>query len=135
VKAINALKAWALAEVVMTAVYAGQWRGLRFENPAGPLPASALVAGMELAYLLPFLAAVLFTLRWWQGERPALDPVSSWAMLTYSLASIASFALWDRAVTLADARQLLAFDAGVSLLGLWPALSLIAFIRRTAARP
>lgn len=134
-RAINALKAWALAEVVMAAVYAGQWRGLRFEDQAGPPPASALVAGLELAYLLPFLAAVLFSWRWWQTSRPSLDARTGWAILVYSLASIASFALRDGVATLADARRLYAFDTGVSLLGLWPALAMVAFIRRTAARP
>ncbi len=133
--AIAALKAWALAEVVMAALYAGRWQTLRFEDPLAPPPGSPLVAGLELAYLAIFLIAVALTLRWWQQRRPPLDRGSRWAILTYSLTTIASFALWDQASTVAEVRPLYALDVGISLLGLWPALSLIALVRRTAEQP
>lgn len=130
--AIAALKAWAFAEVIMAAVYFGAWQGLRFEDPLSPPPPKPLINGLELAYLLPFAAAIMLAGRWWHQARPALDQRSGWAMLVYSLASTASFALWDSATTLGEVRPLYAFDAAISLLSLWPALSLIALIRRTA---
>lgn len=132
---IGTLKAWALAEVVMAAAHGGRWHALRFEDPAAPPPVSALLAGLELACLLLLVAAIILAFHWWREVRLSLDRRSRWSILAYSLASITSFALWDNVGTLADARRLHAFDAGVSLLALWPALSLIAFIRRTAERP
>lgn len=133
--AIAALKAWALAEVVMAAVYIGAWHSLRFENPASLPPQSPLIAGLELACLVPFLAAIILTWRWWRISRPSPDARTKWAILAYSLASITSFALWDNARTMADVRPLYALDAAISLIGLWPALSLTALIRQTAAQP
>jgi hypothetical protein len=133
--AIAALKVWALAEIVMAAVYFGAWTSLRFEDPTAPPPPSPLIAGLELAYLVPFFAALVLSWRWWKGHRSPPDPRTKWGLLIYSLASIASFALWDNATTLADVRPLYALDAAISLAGLWPALSLIAFIRKTAAQP
>ena len=50
--AIAALKAWALAQVVMAAVYIGAWHSLRFENPAAPPPQRPLIAGLDLASIL-----------------------------------------------------------------------------------
>lgn len=117
----------------MAAVYFGLWRGLRFEDPSAPAPpAPALLTALELAYLLPFGAAILLTLRWWRAHRPPIDTASGLGMLAYGLASLASFLLWDRAASLEDVRQLHALDAGISLMGLWPALALVALIRRTA---
>ncbi|WP_416907408.1 MAG: hypothetical protein ACMVO5_10210 [Polymorphobacter sp.] len=129
---IIALKAWALAEVVMAAVYAGAWRALRFGEMAARQ--AALIGALEMAYLLVFLLAALLGLRWWLGARQPRSAGLGWAVLVYSLASIASFAAWERAETLAEVRALHALDAGVSLLGLWPALAMVALIRETEAR-
>jgi hypothetical protein len=130
---ITALKAWALAEVVMASVYVGAWRSLRFE--AGVPEQSALITGLELAYLAIFFAAAALTLRWWLRAGQPRTAASGWAVLAYSLASIISFAAWDNATTIADIRSVYALDAAVSLLGLWPALALVALIRKTASQP
>lgn len=133
--AIGALKVWALAEVVMAAVYFGEWQRLQFEDPEIAPPPSPLISGFELVYLVPLFAAVIVTWRWWRTTGPALDRRTSLGLAVYSLTSILSIALWDGATTLGQARPLYALDAGISLGGLWPALSLIAFIRQSVARP
>ncbi len=135
VTTIAALKAWALAEVLMAAVHAGQWRQLRLElADAPPPPPDPLVAGLELVCLLLFLAAGLLAWRWWRRANPAARPAqgraASWSLLLYSLASIASFLFWERADTLGAVRQLLVFDALLSLVAMVPALLIIRFIRR-----
>lgn len=133
--AIAALKAWALAQIVLAAVHIGQWRALAAQDPAAPPPASPLITNLERAGLALLLIAIILTLRWWQQHRPGPAPGAVAAIIAYGLAAVLSLALWAQPTTLAQARQLHMLDAATALLALWPALSLTALIRHTAPQP
>jgi len=132
--AITLIKVWLLAEIIMAAVYLGQWQAFRLLDPAAPAPAPAPhLSALELAYLLLFLAAVGASWRWWHIVRPRQDRLISLLILAYSLLSILSFWLWAMADTAGRMAALYVLDAGISLFGLAPGLALISFMRRQSA--
>lgn len=132
--AIPLIKIWLLAEVLMAAVYLGQWQTFRLLDPASPAPPpDPWLDRAELVYLLLFLAAVAATMRWWHRARPRQDRLISLLILAYSLFSILSFGLWAAADTAGRVAALYVLDAGISLFGLVPGLALIAFMRRQSA--
>ncbi|WP_439534193.1 hypothetical protein [Polymorphobacter sp.] len=131
--AIVLIKIWLLAEIVMAALYLGQWRAMRFADPAGPVPAPAPhMATAELAYLMIFLAAVAATWRWAHRSRARPDRLISLLIFVYAMVSLLSIALWALADTAGKIRGLYALDAAISLFGLAPGLAIIGFIRRHA---
>lgn len=132
--AIPLIKLWLLAEVLMAAIYLGQWQVLRRAAPAAPAPGTAPWLDIaELVYLLLFLAAVAASWRWWRRAQPRQDRQISLLILAYSLLSILSFALWTAADTAGRVAALYLLDAGISLFALAPGLALIAFMRRQSA--
>jgi len=132
--AITLIKVWLLAEVIMAATYLGQWQVWRLLDPVAPAPPPApWLQGLELAYLLLFLAAVGASWRWWHLVRPRQDRLISLLILAYSLLSILSFVLWAKADTAGRVAALYVLDAGISLFGLAPGLALIALMRRKSA--
>ncbi|MEI6418804.1 MAG: hypothetical protein WCO82_07045 [Sphingomonadales bacterium] len=110
------LRLWALAELAMTLLYAGQLQalwGLPGAVPAPPVPRQVPV--LEGLYLFIFLpAALVVALRWWQQRDSWLAGLA----LAYSAASLASFALWAGADSLGAVRGLYGLDAALSLAGM-----------------
>jgi hypothetical protein len=132
--AISLIKVWLLAEVLMAAIYLGQWQLFRFLDPAAPAPPpDTWLETVEFVYLLLFLTAVAATMRWWHQTRPRQDRLISLLILAYSLFSLLSFGLWAAADTAGRVAALYVLDAGISLFGLVPGLALIAFMRRQSA--
>ena len=132
--AIGLIKVWLLVEVVMAGVYLGQWQRLRFLDPRAPAPAvAAFLPPLELGYLVLFLAAVAASWRWWRVVRPRQDRLISLLILSYSLLSLLSIALGAAADTAGRMAALYVLDAGISLFGLAPGLTIIAFMRRQSA--
>jgi len=130
---IALIKLWLLAEVLMAAIYLGQWQAMRLVDPAGPVPVEAPhLPVAELIYLLLFLAAVAAAWRWSWAAQARPDRLISLLIFIYAMVSLLSFALWALADTAGRVRGLYALDAGISLFGLAPGLAIIAFIRRTA---
>ncbi len=129
--AIALIKIWLLAEIVMAAIYLGQWQALRLVDPAGPPPpVPAFLDRAELLYLLVFLTAVAAAWRWSRAARARPDRLISLLILIYSLFSMLSFTLLALADTAGRVRGLYALDAAISLFSLAPGLSIISFIRR-----
>ena len=115
----------------MAGVYLGQWQVLRFLDPSGAAPGVAgFLPPLELAYLLLFLGAVGASWRWWRMVRPRQDRLISLLIMAYSLLSLLSIALGAAADTAGRMAALYILDAGISLFGLAPGLTIIAFMRR-----
>ena len=132
--AIGLIKVWLLAEIVMAGVYLGAWQRLRLLDPAAAAPPIAeYLPGLELGYLLLFLAAVGASWRWWHLTRPRQDRLISLLILSYSVLSMLSIALWAMADTAGRMAALYVLDAGLCLFGLAPGLTIIAFMRRPSA--